>query len=135
MKEKAKRLLLLHLLGIKIAEPYPRIISRLFEFLDFEPSKDIIRQDVERYKNITEKFNKEGKQVCLFLYDILDKTKEMKFGYEYNILSRDIYEECFIEGDIRPLLKALTVCILKQKRIIFHKVAYIGQNDFLNVES
>ncbi len=129
---KAKRLLHLYLLNVEIPEHCHRAISRMFEFLDFDDSKDRCMYDEPNFTNITEKYNKNNDPVCKLSRVVFDGTVIIEMGWDYMRLLNNLRLDCFMGdsqtiNDIEDFLIALTKHILETKDVIFHKF-YIGHS-------
>ncbi len=124
----AKRLVHLYLLKVEIPEPYPRIISRLFEFLDFDDSKDI--RNSEEF--ICDKFNEKGEKICYLKEDFFDMR--VIFGARYTNLLRDMYWEGILKLEgvwgslfgLEDFVNPFILCILRYKGIKVDKIHVEG---------
>ncbi len=133
----AKRLVYLYLLNVEIAEPYHMVISRLFEHLEFDDSRDI--RNTEEYGSTTvSKSNKGGDFVCFVRYDTWRTTGIRKntvnllgkilhhFLDEVNIMINQTQNDnMFVTYEtIRNFIKPFIFCILERKGIEVDDIIY-----------
>ncbi len=132
---KTKRLIFLHLLGVKIEEPYPMVIDRLFEFLDFDDSRDVAsRKKLGNWAdmNTVEKYDKKGNVVCVLRYDNKGRrSSTILMGSRYKILLKELhpvlFDHPFSYGSyslVEDILSPFILSILNKKGIDMEAVQF-----------
>lgn len=126
---KTKRLVYLYFLNVKISEPYHTVISRMFEFLEFDNTRDVVmNKDYEDLRSI-QKFNKDGKFVCSVMKDKRDKTTALNFGYNYDLFLKGVCDDCYPHwnfDDNKQFFMAVTDNIMKRINTHHDKIMYSG---------
>ncbi len=125
---KVKRLLHLYLLNIKIAEPYHRVISRIFEFLKFDDYKDLNEKDFRDNLLTVTKYDSKGEVVCYITHRLAPYEPSITFrGSKFYYVLKDMYEsihEKEVENfyEVRDYMVPFIICILYRKGIVVDDV-------------
>ncbi len=126
---KVKRLVHLYLLNIEISEPYHRVISGIFELLNFDDSKD--SKEDNTYGNTITKSNHNGRIICILRMGIINPYITFCGEMPWNFLEK-LYKEVFKKekgserfyDDIKivDFMFPFILCILAKKGFLVNNV-------------
>ncbi len=130
-KTKANRLLRLYLLNVKIAEPYHRVINRLFEFFNIDDSKDVITHDIDNFTLDSKKYNKKDEMVYTLIKRGGSGRTIIRLGRSYTVLLEELYMKHLngIYGDViqmKPFVNLLMLGILDHKNIKYDNILHVN---------
>ncbi len=129
--QSAKRLIHLYLLNIEIPEKCHRAISRIFEYLDFDDSRDV--ESDRAFTNFTletKKYDISSNYVCTCRDGFFENVIDFRGTNSIDFLS-DIRRLCFVGfdshvsyGEIGDFINPFIFCILERKGIIAHEIIF-----------